>query len=124
MYDHPQPRRNILGNKRARLSIKVLDQNPKSHQKVSQIMWCCKLMQMIKVSYNCSEGKDSDQGILDWLGVFPDVGVNMISLKYLTKRDTDAVSDVSDSSEEELTLEAREFFMIRLSDHATFQSPK
>ena len=46
----------------------------------------------------------------------------MVALEYLTEGDTDAVSDVSDSSEEELTLEAKEFSMIRLSDHATFQS--
>ena len=46
----------------------------------------------------------------------------MMALEYLTKGDNDAVSDVSDSLEEELTLEAKEFSTIRLSDHATFQS--
>lgn len=71
---------------------------------------------------DCSDSEDSYQGILDWLGVFHDVGVNMVALEYLTEGDNDGVSDVSDSSEEDLTLEAKEFSMIRLSNHATFQS--
>ena len=68
---------------------------------------------------DCSEDEDSDQGIIDWLGVFPNVGVNMVALEYLAEGDLDVVSDVSDSSEEELTLEAKEFSMIQLSDHTT-----
>ena len=68
---------------------------------------------------DCSEDEDSNQGILDWLCVLPDVGVNMVALEYLIEGDTDAISNVSDSSEEELTLEAKEFSMIQLSDHTT-----
>ena len=26
---------------------------------------------------DCNDGEDSDQGIFDWLGVFPNVGVNI-----------------------------------------------
>ena len=46
---------------------------------------------------DCSDGEDSDQGILDWLGFSPDVGVHMVALEYLTEGDDDGISDVSDS---------------------------
>ena len=42
----------------------------------------------------------------------------MVALEYFTEGDTDGVYDVSNSSEEELTLEAKEFSIIWLSDHA------
>ena len=50
---------------------------------------------------DCGDGEDSDQGILYWLGVFPNVGVNMMALEYLIEGDNDGVSDISDSSEED-----------------------
>ena len=68
---------------------------------------------------DCSEGEDSDQGILDWLGVFLDVQVNMVDLEYVKKDDDD---EVSNSLEQHYTLEMKEFSMIWMSDHALFHS--
>lgn len=51
----------------------------------------------------CNDGEDFDQGILDWLGVFLDVEVNMMALEYITKGDDDGLSNISDSLEDDLT---------------------
>ena len=66
---------------------------------------------------HCSEGKDSEQGILDWLGVFPNVQVNIVYIEYVKEDEDD---EWSDSSKVYYTLKMQEFSIIRMSDHMSF----